>query len=115
VLIETFNNNKYHDRKTYGDNISINNNIFNSKKLQDQYDNESVLCSIEESLIEEPEKHMKELNKAIRSLLFHKIDMPSVSSNKTILKNLSIIYEKLTGLKNYEDTYMVKININIDS
>lgn len=107
MSIETFNSMNVSEKKLFGNNIE-NNNIFGQnnnkleKEVQDILNEEVQLMDREEF-----STNLQELNKAIRSLLFHKIDMPSLSSNKTILNNLSFVYNYLLYADNAEDIYMV--------
>ena len=59
-------------------------------------ENSSELSDAEDSI----ENYKEELVEAVKSLLFYKIDMPTSSSNKSILNTLELIHDKLNLLKN---------------
>ena len=79
---------------------------------------EDSLTEDNKSSLEESEgsnENMKlsdELREAINSLLFYKINLPSSTSNKSIICSLEDIQNKLQVIKNL-DTYEVIINIKL--
>lgn len=76
------------------------------EKINTPRNNSSILLS-EADEEEEISDSKEELKEAISSLLFYKIEMPTSSSNKSILSALERIEEKLNKLKNC-NIYTVK-------
>ncbi len=109
-------------------NINVNNNTNNTlnittigKKIIDDESepkkDDSILEDIHhESSVKETEyvdenmKLSEDLKEAINSLLFYKINMPSSTSNKSIITSLDEIHDKLQIIKK-SNTYEVILNV----
>ena len=93
-------------------NINVNNNTNDVKITSFERGNSKNTSELESERIDSEDSMSciqdtkDDLITLIKGLLFYKIEMPSGSSNRSILSSLSEIESKLNSLKNC-DTYLV--------